>query len=466
MHTLARVARSLGRYDKAQDLIERAISIRRQHYAADAPELIESLGLRGTILLEQRDYAAAIEQLEQVCRLSTARYGPASAALAACRHQLGNAYDQDGEYVRASLELESALDLLRTLPDDASLELAGTLGDLAALRHSQGRFDEAQALAQEAVDRYRRVDTPASRSGLANTLVVLSYALRDLGQLAQAEANIREAVAIDSARLPANHPLTLIARSELADVLALQTRFDQARNEYLSVLEAQRSRQESTDTMSIAANLNNLGALERDQQRYAEAESRFRQAIEVYTEAVGGGHPYVAMAQASLARVLIRQDGLDEAANLIESALATYRAADMSASPVAGVAMLGQAELQLARKHFQVAHDWAQQTLDLWLPAFGADDWRVGRAELVLAQALLGMRQPEAAIPHLRAAAHALETQAFDREGCTAQARLLLAKLQDETAVGAKADPGANRNDHRIHSPWLAAKDSTGSRAR
>ncbi|HMM67818.1 MAG TPA: serine/threonine-protein kinase [Dokdonella sp.] len=441
MYTLARVARSLGRYDKAQDLIERVIPIRRQYAAADAPELIESLGLRGAILLEQRDYAAAIEQLEQVCALTRKRYGPASPALAECQHQLGNAFDQDGQYAQASLALEAALAYQRTLPDDASLELAGTLGDLASLRHSQGQFGEAQGLAQEAVDRYRRVDSPAARSGLASTLVVLSYALRDQGKLAQAEANIREAVAIDSARLPANHPLTLIARSELANVLALQTRFDLARDEYLSVLEAQRSRQGSTDAMSIAANLNNLAALERDQQRYAGAATRFRQAIELYVETVGSEHPYVAMAKASLARVLIRQDGLDEAANLIESALAIYRAADMSASPVAGVAMLGQAELQLARKHFQVAHDRAQQTLDLWLPAFGADDWRVGRAELVLAQALLGMRQPKAAIPHLRAAAHALETQAFDREGCTAQARLLLAKLKDETAVGATADP-------------------------
>ncbi|HET9033380.1 MAG TPA: serine/threonine-protein kinase [Dokdonella sp.] len=434
MHTLARVAKSLGRYDKARNLIEQAILIRRQYYAADAPELIESLGLRGAILIEQRDYAAAIEQLEKVCRLSAKRFGPASAAVAECQHRLGNAFDLDGQYAAASRALEAALTFQRAHPDGSSLELASTLSDLAALRHSQGQFAVAQGLAQEAVDRYRRVDSPAARSGLANGLVVLSYALRDQGQLARAESNIREAIAIDIARLPANHPLTLIARSELANVLTMQARFGLARDEYLSLLDAQRSRQGSTDAMSIAANLNNLGALERDQQNYVEAAARFRQAIELYVEMVGSAHPYVAMASASLARVLIRQGDFDEAAGLIKAALANYRAADMLASPVAGVAMLGQAELQLARRQADAARDWAQQTLDLWLPAFGADDWRVGRAELVLAQALIDLGQSEAAMRHLRGAVHALETQAFDREGCTAQARLLLSKLEGETA--------------------------------
>lgn len=437
MHTLAQVARNLGRLDKALDLIEQAISIRRRILVSDAPELIESLGLRGSILLEQRDHASAIEQLEQVCRLTATRFGAASPVLAACRHRLGNAFDQDGQYAKASLALESAVALLRGLPDDSSLEHADAVTDLAALRHSQGRFSDAQTLAQEAVDRYRNHDSPARLRGLANGLVILTYALRDQGQLSLAESTIREAVAINRARLPAGHPLTLIARSELASVLALQTRFDLARAEYLSVLAEQTAPQASTDSMSIAANLNNLGALERDQQRYDEAAGRFRQAIDVYTKAVGGEHPYVAMARASLARVLIVQGSLDEASGLIESALATYRDADMSASPVVGVALLGQAELQLARRNSEAAQASAMQVLDLWLPAFGTEDWRVGRAELVLAQALIDMGQSAAALPHLRTAVHALETQAYDREGCTARARRLLHDLQAGTPAGA-----------------------------
>ncbi len=428
LHTLARVASSLGLHDKGLALVEQAIAIRRTTLDADDPELIESLALRASILSELREYDAAISQLVQACALTARRFGDASDALATCRRRLGNTLDLDGRYDEAAPMLEAALGYLRAHADAAPLELAATLDDLASLRHSQGRFADAEPLAREAVSRYRGIALPRALGGLANALVTLTYVLRDQGNLAAAEACIREAIAIDSARLPPDHPLTLIARGELANVLSLQTRFDAARDEYLHLLVAYRSAA-APDRMSIAATLNSLGAQERDQQHYPAAAAYFREAIDTYVEQVGTDHPYAAIARASLARVLIRQRQPDQASHLLAAALAAYRGASMLSSPVAGVALLGMAELELARDQPAAAADWAERTLALWRPAFGARDWRVGRAELVLGEALIASGDRDAARDHLGAAVTALETQGYDREAQTAHARVLLAQL-------------------------------------
>ena len=76
-----------------------------------------------------------------------------------------------------------------------------------------------------------------------------------------------------------------------------------------------------SDHPTVAANLNNLGAVYFFEGRYGEAEPLFRRALDIQERALGHDHPDVAKTLNNLAGSDIVAQHYDEASSLLEQAL-------------------------------------------------------------------------------------------------------------------------------------------------
>ena len=148
-------------------------------------------------------------------------------------------------------------------------------------------------------------DTLISRSNLATLLLVQ-------GRLDEAETENRAVLEIMTRVLGPDHADTLISRSNLASSLRLQGRLDEAETENRAVLEIM-TRVLGPDHADTLISRSNLASSLRLQGRLDEAETENRAVLEIMTRVLGPDHPSTLTSRSSLATLLLVQGRLDEA---------------------------------------------------------------------------------------------------------------------------------------------------------
>ena len=432
--TLGEVALKVGLLEQARRLADEAIALRVARLSRDDPDLIAGKRLRGAVLTALRHYDEAIPELASVRELNVTRFGADSAQAASASTALGQTLVFNGQYDEASSAYDVASAFYDAHPGPFAQERGTLLGAYADLRNQQSDFVAAEGYARQALSVLRALPGERNTSRISEVLLQLGYALRDQGRWEDAVASFREALALDIARLPENHPTTLIARAELGTALGLQSRYDEAR-ELLSAAITGFLARSDTDPLSMAGLMTSLGTFERDQQRYADAEHHFRDSYEIYMQQLGSEHPHTAVLATHLAAALRRRDAFDEAEKLLDQATAAYRKAGTDETPIAAMALLVRGEMRLAQRRPDHAELLLRQTLSIWEAAFADDDWRLAHARLALGECLLDERRAADALPLLERAAQVLAAQAYDREGRSVRAQALLERARRDTAT-------------------------------
>jgi len=223
---------------------------------------------------------------------------------------VGRAYTSLGEYPQADSLLHRALSLQRSTYGAGSRAVADAEYALGLLYKHQRDFVRADSLFAAALPTYR------DRLGLSHAVIARSLAhraeaQRNLnGQLDEAEARAREALAIiDRLEQPSTDD-RLFAQGTLALVLRSQDRLDEAEAVYRSILDEQRRRLPAGRS-DLAASLNNLAYLLKTRGAYAEAEPLYREALSTLQSVYGRDHPDALMFMSNLASVLHAQGKRD-----------------------------------------------------------------------------------------------------------------------------------------------------------
>ena len=155
--------------------------------------------------------------------------------------------------------------------------------------YQAGRFDEAEALATQALalaeSRFGR-DHPATVASLNNLALVYSMQ----GHYAQAEPLFARALETNERTLGPNEVVTLISVRNLADLYFSEGRFSEAEPLYLRALSG-RERALGEANADTLQSVNDLGALRYSQGRYAEAEPLLRRALEGRERTLGSDQP-------------------------------------------------------------------------------------------------------------------------------------------------------------------------------
>jgi tetratricopeptide (TPR) repeat protein len=311
--------------------------------------------------------------------------------------------ERRGQSTRAIALGERAVALARAGPDvgDALTEAVTNLG---WIQMAAGHPTRAEPLLREALARAR------GRLGdrhpdVADAMTLLAEALRQLGRLGESEQLLLAALDIDgqaNAR-PNSHAAWRL--NDLANVNAVEGRFEQAQATYAKALGLNR-------TLAPAANLGetvslgNLARLRFRQGAYAEAEAGMRGAIQRNEHLLGvdyedNGRSYD---RACLAEILVARGHLDAAREIADDALAEARTSHPEANPDIAFALTVDARLMAARGDWERASALAGSAvaMDASLDDQGSE--RAIRARLLFGEILHKLGRDGEARPQLNGA--------------------------------------------------------------
>src|SRR5262245_43787599 len=200
--TIGRAYRSVQRPDQAQPHFEKAIELRRQNDGPRSVKLADILVDYGWNLRDQQRFSEAESQLNEaleIYRRQNITGAPVVHALEILQHVLiSSNRNEDAERVT-----KQALELARQSGEEFP-EQANLLHRYASLKIKQGHFAQAEQLASQSVDMHRRVHGDEHpETGWA--LRILADAQRQQQKLPEAEASVREALAIFRRQFPEDH---------------------------------------------------------------------------------------------------------------------------------------------------------------------------------------------------------------------------------------------------------------------
>jgi serine/threonine protein kinase/tetratricopeptide (TPR) repeat protein len=274
---IGRMYRRIGMYDKAQDVLERALVSGRAAFGTEHASVAQTLTDLGALAAEKGDYSTSAASLESALSIRRRLYGPEHTSVADTLAELGRIYQDQGLNTRAEPLHREALDIRRKLLGDEHGETAVSLSDLASVLRLKGDLEGAEALLRQSLAVHRRTRGDA-HAMTATTLHDAALTVGARGDQASAESMFREAMEIHRKALGETHPL-------------------------------------------VAVTLNSLSRLFREQGRYDEAADALRKAVEIARPALGDDHQLVAIYKLNLASVYLARGEPAVAEPLIRDAL-------------------------------------------------------------------------------------------------------------------------------------------------
>ena len=356
LETIGSTYHAVGEMRRAEELLDRAVTLRRGLNGVTAPETLASEHQLGVVLVETGDFDRAETLLREVLALRWATLGPdhrqtleTVGALARVL-QVVRKLDEAERWLRwghaarlaafgpddpATIDGERALgivlrdtrrfaeaELLLCAAYERSLEQYGpghqatyeALASLGALYSRAKRFAESAAVLGEVLDALRRTrgaDHPLTLK-VANTQ---GRNLAELGRFADADALLRDTVEVQRRELGPAHLDTLDTMTSLAYSAHLQGR--QAESDALV-----RQRWEtaarilgSDDPITLQCKSAYADGLARGGRRQ-DAEALFREILSARRRVLGEQHQATQSTRAMLARLLAASGRLDEARTL------------------------------------------------------------------------------------------------------------------------------------------------------
>jgi len=301
MRVIGEVYTNLGLYDRARQLLGRAVELQRK--SGDQAELALSLGDLGDVDgLQGKDYANGVRELEEAHALAAKLYGTDDIRVASFTAKLGKIYLRSQHPDDAMPYLREALNIYRTQGAD-SAEIATQLSNLGGAFYYRQQLDSAEVYFKKALDIRRKVlppDDPLLGTGWSN----LGAIFYKEGKYAEAKDAYERAQPIIEKVYGPDHPTTAQLLANLGEIYWREKHYADAERYFQRDLDIKR-RTVAPDAPDVAVPLNGLANVFRDEGRYAEADSLYRRAIQI-REKVGPDNPALIESLTDYAELLER----------------------------------------------------------------------------------------------------------------------------------------------------------------
>ncbi len=371
MIVLGSIHWKLGRFDRAAEMLEQALAIRRELLSPEDPQLGLVLLKLGAVRRTQAKFTEAGELLDEALRISSSGAPGRLMEHANVLEEMALLASEQAKFQEAENLFETVLEIRRSMPVTQDIALALTLQRSAGVQLALGHRSPARSLLGEALDIVRK---NRGSGGLAEVSMLSELARIDIasGRLIDAEDHLMGALSTARARLPAEHPLLATLLTNLANVLDDQGRFEEAeplQREALSIKE----KAVGTDHPEYAQILFNLGRLTENQGRFDEAESLYGQALEVFEESLGSEHPLVGVGLNSLAILKQEKGDFLGAEVLYLRALDVFQKAFGREHPYTTMVLNNLGEVNRLNGRLEIAEGFYQEALEVGEKTNGAD---------------------------------------------------------------------------------------------
>ena len=343
---VASILENLDRTDEARPFIDEALAIRRRLGQERTPVYAADLGILAQIVdYEQPDSAATV--LDRAVRTLEASVPPGDPRLADALAELF--WTRSARLNESDPALgERALSIYEAAGPEYDAPAAGVLGTLAATYVAQGRLDEAERAAREALHRQRRaLGDEHPLAALARTR--LAGVLDNRQRHDEAIPLYLESVRILERTAGPDHNQTLATRNNLATTYQMAGRPGEAVAMHREILAIHRRRSGTDLDVQVAGSLQNLAAALKETGALREADSLASRSYEIYAETTPEGHHLRAFPLLTRTEILLRmgdparaQQTAAGALDILEAALPEGHFAIGVARCRLGAALTGQ----------------------------------------------------------------------------------------------------------------------------
>lgn len=327
-NTMGELAMNLadaGEYARAESLYRAVLAIDTKNLGPDALEVASDLENLGVLLADQLGQVEEADSTYRaVLEIRRKHYDAGHPQVVNVLANIAGNLQSLGRFAEAESLHRQVLAARRRLHPTGHPDVAYTLHGLATLLEETGRWPEAESLYTEALEQRRRLlgpDHPMTMATL-NNLAIVRYRM---GDLHGAEESFREALRVWHQTLGSDHQYTLKAMNSLGAVLSEGGKYGEAESLLRQALAGQR-RQLGDSTTDAAMTRRNLGLLLRRTGRLAEAEQVLRFSLAIYRRELPDSHPRTAEALTALGQVLTDRGHAGEADSLLREALAIREA--------------------------------------------------------------------------------------------------------------------------------------------
>jgi eukaryotic-like serine/threonine-protein kinase len=325
MGELANTLADAGQYPRAESLYRAVLAIDIKRRGANDLEVATDLENLGVLLADHRDQP---EEGDSAYRAALAikrkHYDAGHPQVLNVLGNIAGNLQSLGRFAEAESLQRQVLAARRRLHPRGHPDVAYSIHGLANLLDELGRWAEAESLYDEALAQRRRLlgpDHPMTMATL-NNLAIVRYRM---GDLAGAEESFREALRVWRQSLGLDHQYTLKAMNSLGAVLSEGGKYGEAETLLRQALAGQR-RQLGDSNTDAAITRRNLGLLLRRTGRLAEAEQVLRFSLAIYRRELPDSAPRTAEALTALGQVLTDRGRPGEAEPLLREALAIREA--------------------------------------------------------------------------------------------------------------------------------------------
>ncbi|RPH69668.1 MAG: serine/threonine protein kinase [Myxococcaceae bacterium] len=329
LQTMGSTFANLAEFQEGEKALRTALVLRTAATGPRSAEVAESQASLANLYGLWHRFDQAVAAGQESLSITRAVYGPRSLRTAAALHAVGQVYQRKGDLPALKPVAEEMLSIVRApapkirgdesaAPEAAKLEVQA-LGLLAAVALQEENYVRMEVIDRERLDKVR-ARLPELRSELASAVNDLATAQLMNGDLAAAEANYKEALAINIADVGEEHPETLSSRENLGNVYFRSKRYDETLRS-LDLVLALRRKALGPDAEPVGRTLANIGTVSKEAGRIDEAERAYRAALAVLVPKLGEQNLDVASVRMSLGDVLRRRGQLDEAEPLMRSGL-------------------------------------------------------------------------------------------------------------------------------------------------
>jgi eukaryotic-like serine/threonine-protein kinase len=383
LSTVGAVYDSLGQYRDAVPILTKSLALQPP---LDGPSRIPTLLELARARSGAGDLDGAESPLQEALRLSQDKSGARGQDTARALWELGRLRQKQGKFAEARDLYKRALDLMEGSGAEPT-DISALLDDLAQVYSRDQQWALAKETYERALEIDRRVlgdDHPRVAMHLHNLAVVAD----NLGNIKEAEALYRDAIARKERIYGKQSPQTAAAKTSYGSLLMREKRFAEAEPQLRGALEL-RLAQHGPDHYMVGYSRVSLGILLHEVGDLAGADDEFRQALANYDKSLPPNHQYRAALLMQYASLLVDRGNAAEALTMSEQALKIWQASAADSRLNAAPTHVTHAHaLEALGRHREAAEE-LQDALPVLINARGLDDptVRKGQAWLKSAQA-------------------------------------------------------------------------------
>lgn len=400
--TIGKVYQNLSLFPQSEELLQEALTLRRQQLDDDHLEVLDSYQDLANLWLDQERFQEAGQTLETVV---ARRWGRGEGVvLADALYSQALAKRGLGLTADAEILLNEAVALQRGAGDElATARIRNTLG---ALRRSEGDFEAAEEILQEVLAVRRRLlneDHPL----VAHTLTGLAITHQQAGDLQSAETLYRETLEMQRRVFGERHHNVVMAIHNLISVLVSQSEIEAALP-LTDQLEASVLDLYGADHPAMARALHLRSQAHQVAQEFDLAIPLARRARRIDARHFGEDH-LTTLRDANLLASLLVAVGDPEAETVLLRLISDLRRVMGPEDHRLASSLLGLAALRLNNGKAAAAEPLLREALDIQRSALPEGHWQTAKTEGQLGRCLIYLGQFDKAAGLLQSSYVALQ---------------------------------------------------------